>query len=120
MSFLQNILKIVDGRPQTIGEAQRIAKNAEGTSSSSALNNLQYSLLGDPALSLNLPTMKAVIDSVNGVATSSGRLADVKAGSIMRIKGHVEGGDGFCGVASATVRDSQELVTCLWNERNFI
>ena len=118
MSFLQNILKIVDGRPQTIGEAQRIAKNAEGTSSSSALNNLQYSLLGDPALSLNLPTMKAVIDSVNGVATSSGRLADVKAGSIMRIKGHVEGGDGFCGVASATVRDSQELVTCLWNERN--
>ncbi len=30
-------------------------------------NHLQYSLLGDPALSLNLPQMKVVVDSINGV-----------------------------------------------------
>ena len=58
-----------DGKPMAVGEALRRAKNAANTERY-ANNSLQFSLLGDPAMRLNLPTAQIVIDSICGVNVS--------------------------------------------------
>ncbi len=125
-AFLRRVLSVVDGKPLTVGEAHRQAQNdlvvgyklASGvTESDQSANRLQYSLLGDPAMPLNVPTMKVVVDSINGISTTSGtETATLKAGMVARIDGHIEGAQDFDGVVTATVRDSKELITCRQND----
>ena len=117
-AYMRRVLSIgSDGRPTTIGEAQRLAKNdMVETSQDLTVNKLQYSLLGDPALALALPTKKVVVDRINGTDTSSATLPQLKAGSVATIEGHIDGDDTFTGVATATVRDTRELVTCRQND----
>ena len=59
--------------------------------------------------------MKAVVDSINGIAVESGDFT-LRAGSTVRVSGHVERDgktdDSFSGMMTATVRDSEETVTC--------
>lgn len=112
-AYLRHVLTIKNGKPITLGEAQMLAKNEMISSGADhTVNKLQYSLLGDPALRLNLPTMKVVIDDINGIAEG----AQLKAGSIARVSGHIENGEGFNGVITATVRDQRELITCKLND----
>ena len=111
-AFLTAVLSRKDGKALTLGEAQRQAKNQMITTGQDrTVNKLQYSLLGDPALRLNLPEPCIVIDSINGIPTSSPTRPKLKAGSIARIAGHVNKttADNFNGVASIVVRDSEEL-----------
>ncbi len=125
-SFLRRVLSTRDGKPMTIGEAHRLAQNdlllgyalPNGTTEQdNTTNRLQYSLLGDPALSLNLPTLEIVVDSINGMAASDTQETPVlKAGMVARMTGHIVGAADFDGVVTATVRDSRELVTCRNNE----
>ena len=119
-SFIKHVLNIPNGRKNTLGEAQMLAKNEMITTGQDrTTNKLQYSLLGDPAISLNLPTMTAVIDSINGIpATSTSARASMKAGSIAKIAGHIENGNDFSGIVSITVRDSKELITCKQNDKS--
>lgn len=117
-AFMRHVLTYNDdGSPITIGEAQRRAKN---TSSNETLakNTMQYSLLGDPALALHLPTATAVVDEINGIATGSGHDIVLKAGSLTTIKGHVEDAADFNGVVTVTVRDNRELVVCRLNDKD--
>ena len=121
-AFMRRVLSTVNGKPITIGEAHRLAQNdvitgaAKEGESDRTQNHLQYSLLGDPALSLNFPTMKVVLDSINGIACErTDTMPKLKAGSIARIAGHIEGKTDYQGVVTATVRDSKELITCKLN-----
>ncbi len=122
-SFMRRVLSYVDGKPITLGEAHRLAQNdimmgsvVQGEKDNSQ-NHLQYSLLGDPALSLNLPQRKVVVDSINGVdCAQTDAVAKLKAGSVARIAGHIEGADDYQGVVTATVCDSRNLVTCKLND----
>ncbi len=117
-AFMRHVLSYdSNGRPLTIGEAQRLAKNGM-TNESLASNSLQYSLLGDPALALRLPTLTAKVDEINGTVPGSGSDITLKAGSLATIKGHIEGGDNFNGVATITVRDNRELVVCRLNDKS--
>ena len=118
-SFIKHVLDISSGRKNTLGEAQMLAKNEMITTGKDlTTNKLQYSLLGDPAISLNLPTKGIVIDSINGIATTSTTSKPtLKAGSIAKVVGHVEDGEGFYGIASAIVRDSRELIVCRQNDK---
>ena len=118
-AFIKHVLDIPNGKKNTLGKAQMLAKNEMITTGKDVTDNkLQYSLLGDPAISLNLPTMKAVIDSINGIpANSSTVRASMKAGSKAKITGHIENGDNFNGIVSLTVRDSKELITCKQNDK---
>ena len=119
MNFLRNVLTLTDGKPTTLGEAQRLAKNSVMTNGDmEVVNNLQYSLLGDPAMTLGLPKLTVVVDSINGTDVTDGKTVSVGAGNIMRVSGYVKDAPSFGGVLSATVRDSRELVTCRWNNRN--
>lgn len=132
-AFMKRVLSLQDGKPIALGEAHRLAQNdvmlgtnryptptRENPNKTSpeqdnTENHLQYSLLGDPALSLNLPTAQVVVDEIDGVAVGSGTMPTVKAGSVIKMKGHVAGVEGFNGVVTATVRDTQEEITCKLN-----
>lgn len=125
-AFLRRVLSTQNGKPLTIGEAHRLAQNdlvvgfrlpTGVMESDRTANRLQYSLLGDPAMPLNMPTGKVVIDSINGIATENAQdMAVLKAGMVAKIDGHIEGVDNFNGVVTATVRDSKELITCRRND----
>ena len=120
-AFLKHVLSFKEGKPTTLGEAQRLAKiDMISTGQDQTLNKLQYSLLGDPALSLNLPTLDVVIDSIDGIAISNSGQIELKGGAIATVKGHIERNatkvDNFNGLMSATVRDTRELITCKGQE----
>ena len=118
-AYLKHVLSTENGEPISIGEAQRRAKNQMiEDGADRTVNKLQYSLLGDPALKLALPSRTMVVDEINGVAPSASELQVLKAGSIATIKGHIEGDEGFNGIANITVRDARELVTCRMNDAN--
>lgn len=132
-AFMKRVLSLQDGKPIALGEAHRLAQNdvmlgnnryptptredpnKTSPEQDNTENHLQYSLLGDPALSLNLPTAQVVVDEIDGVAVGSGTMPTVKAGSVIKMKGHVAGVEGFNGVVTATVRDTQEEITCKLN-----
>ena len=122
-AFLRALFTRVNDNYVSLGEAQRIAKNSllsDGADGSDlTVNKLQYSLLGDPALKLNIPTLKAVIDTINGKAVGDSKDIQLKALSVANVKGHIEK-DGvkstdFNGKITATVRDAEELITCKLN-----
>ena len=117
MAFLRYALQRVDGKPNTLGEAQRLAKNYLITSAQDrTTNKLQFSLLGDPAVALNLPEPAIEVDSINGIAVGDSNMPTLKAGSTATITGHVANMDAFNGIVAATVRDSEETITCRLND----
>lgn len=116
MAYLRYVLGQTDGKPTTIGEAARLAKNYLITNGQDlTANKLQYSLLGDPAIALNQPLGTVVIDSINGEAVAGTEAVTVKAGSKTRVAGHVAGGADFDGSVTLQVLDSKQLVTCREN-----
>ena len=117
-AYMRYVLQLTDGKPTTIGEAQRLAKNFMITSKQDqTTNKLQYSLLGDPAIALNIPRMKVVIDSINGKPVASGEMPAFKAGSVANISGHVETTSPFSGTITALVRESKENIICRLNDK---
>lgn len=110
-----------NGNFRTIGEANRLTKDSLVLKSlDRTVNKLQFSLLGDPALKLARPQMTAVVDSINGYAINNVPLAQVKAGSIVSVKGHIESNgtlaSGFNGFADIMMRDSKQFVKCKLND----
>lgn len=104
-----------------IGEAVRLAKcELVEKSSDLTCNKLQYTLLGDPALQLNTPRQKMVVDSINGMPATLG--IKLAAGSIVKITGHVELNNetdtDFNGIVTLSVRDAEETITCRLNDRS--
>jgi len=135
LSFTRHVLsRDADNKPMPIGEAIRQAKNELMTtgiitysggrpvySTDRTANKLQYSLLGDPALRLAMPTMGITVDSVNGTPVATAATLTLKAGSKATISGHVSQADGarataFNGRLTATVRDALEQITCKRND----
>ncbi len=117
MAYLRYVLDSTDGKQNTIGEAQRLAKNYMITSGQDrTTNKLQYSLLGDPAVALNIPKIKIVVDSVNGTAITDTTSVNLKAGSVATVAGHVVTDEAFNGTVSATIMDSEETITCRLND----
>ena len=104
-----------------IGEAVRLAKRELVEKSSDlTCNKLQYTLLGDPALQLNTPRQKMVVDSINGMPATQG--IKLATGSIVKITGHVELNNetdtDFNGIVTLSVRDAEETITCRLNDRS--
>lgn len=102
-----------------IGEAVRLAKcELVSTGRDISPNKLQYTLLGDPALSLACPQDEVVIDSINGQTADTA--VTLGAGSIATVTGHVVRNNqvvtDFQGVVTATVRDAEETIVCKLND----
>lgn len=131
LAFMRYLLsKDNAGKTMTFGEAVRLAKtelvtgkDTQGTAASKdqTTNRLQYSLLGDPAVRLALPTKKMEVLTINDTDVSNGASQVIKAGSTAKVTGRVLTDDGqtdtaFNGVASALIRDVKEQVVCLMND----
>ena len=116
-SFMKYVLGTTDGVRNSIGEAARLAKNdfTSNTSVSMAINKQQFTLLGDPALKLALPTLPIVIDSINGQAVSD-QTVKLVAGTSARVSGHIEGEPEMHGVATITIFDVEQTVRGKMND----
>lgn len=129
LALIRSLFTKVNGRYVSVGEAVRLAKNrlmqtstpgTTGGGTDLTVNKLQYSLLGDPALMLNIPELNIVIDSINGVRLdeNSGDIM-LKAGSVASVTGYVESNGAehkdFNGMMTANVMDSEIQVVCLLN-----
>lgn len=108
------------GQRNRLGDAIRMAKGdiVGGNMDLAYLENkLHYALLGDPALVIGAPLNHVVLDSINGKAASLYAPADIKAGSHIRLTGHIETTEGkaltsFNGTLSTRMFDSPQTVTC--------
>ena len=120
-AFLEIALKTENGKRITLGNANRRVKEYLVTSGKDkSVNKLQYSLLGDPAIVLNVPVATCVVDSINGMKVGESGMLKLNANSKVRIKGHVSDGQNvmsdFCGLLSMLVRDNREMLECLGND----
>ncbi len=117
-AFIKHVLsKDADGLPMRLGDAVRLSKNEVRayTSEYRPINKLHYTLLGDPALRLAVPTERIVVDSINGQPLSSGHVS-LGAGEKVSVAGHVEGSSPFDGVVALTVKDVEQAVVCRLND----
>jgi hypothetical protein len=140
VAFTRQVLsRDESGQMMPIGEAVRRAKSelvttgiiigyqkdAQGNlrpiwSSDKSENKLQYTLLGDRAIRLALPTATIAVDSINYAAVSSDILT-LKAGTTATVSGRVlnsnnETDTGFYGTVNAMVRDAKEKIVCKMND----
>jgi len=125
-AFLKFAMGSTDGRRNTLGDAVRLSKNDvrsigddpkdNSRSESYPVNKLHYTLLGDPALTLAVPTPRLVIDSINGQPVSNATI-QLPVNSKARVAGHVEGATNFSGVVSLTVKDVEETIECRLNNK---
>ncbi len=119
-AFMNELLTLNDdGSLRSVGDAIRAAKCYMVTSSSDlSLNKLQFVLLGDPALRLNMPQYKVVVEKFNDKPiTETGQ---VSAGGNVVVEGYVAKPDGtpatdFTGLVFPTLFDCIEEVTTLDN-----
>lgn len=117
MAYLKYVMGTTNGRANTLGEASRLAQVEMITTGQDLTSNkLQYALLGDPALRLNQPKPMVTVDSINGMAVNGAQLPVIKAGEIVRVVGHVNVETPYNGIATMTVRDSREQITCRRND----
>ena len=138
LAFTRHVLSTDDdGMPMPIGEAVRLTKNelittgvfvgysSSGTpqySTDRSENRMQYSLLGDPAVRLAMPTRSIEVTAINDTPINSNATMTLKAGSTAKVTGRVLKEDKtgtdetFNGTVTATVRDVKEVITCRQND----
>ncbi|MBP5196254.1 MAG: type IX secretion system sortase PorU [Bacteroidaceae bacterium] len=105
----------------TDDEGKRISAGwalAEAKNDNMSVNSLNYSYLGDPALTFGAPREKVVLESINGEIPN--RDVMIKSSSKVVLKGHVEDADGnkiddFNGRLTATLYDVKQTVSGLRN-----
>ena len=99
-----------------LGDLIRISKNLSGP----GINKRNFTLLGDPALRLALPSLSIITDSINGVPVASFN-DTIKALSKTTVSGHVEDVFGnkleqFGGIVHPAVYDKERMITTLDND----
>ncbi len=119
--FTKFVLSESDGKDVSVGEAARMAKAslagmvteipAGMKYSDLSANKLQYTLLGDPALRLNIPTTVIRVDSVNNSPMDEASLLTLKAGDKVKLTGSVSDAS-FAGTLTAVVQGAEEKVVC--------
>jgi hypothetical protein len=109
-----------DGRYRSLGEAVKETKNNTYQSFSDITNNRKFTLLGDPALTLNFPQHQVEVTEING--KTPGSIPDtLKAFSEVTVKGQVTDHQhnlmgSFNGTVEVTVFDKPEMRSTLAND----
>lgn len=116
-----------DGKRLTIGQIYQATKNNYRFSmmKDASDNKLRYVLMGDPALRPLVPSMRVIIDTINGADPESEDQTVIMAMQDVTITGHIADTDGktaedFNGVVSATLYDAEYSVTTKGNGSNGI
>lgn len=85
LAFYNNaFIRDMNGIPRTFGEIVKHTKNAALSSD----NKRSFTLIGDPALKIALPSLRVVTDSINGFSVSY--IDTLSALSKVTVKGHIE------------------------------
>ncbi len=115
-AFFSNVFKRdANNQPRTFGEIIRQTKNETGGSN----NKRSFTLIGDPALKIAMPTMNIVTDSINGLSPNV-QTDTLRALSKVTIKGHIEDFStnvlsGFNGFVYPTIYDKPKEQRTLGN-----
>lgn len=112
------LAKKPDGSRYTFGEALMMGKcDMVSKRTDMTMNKMKYVLVGDPALTLATPDGKVVLDSIDGAPIGDARQT-LKAGSIVRLSGHVENQPNYNGLLSLRIYDHEQTVTCKNNAKD--
>ncbi|MBK8473351.1 MAG: type IX secretion system sortase PorU [Sphingobacteriales bacterium] len=117
---LNHLFDFVDGKPHTIGEVFRLAKNDVTSTFAQPNENMhKFNLLGDPALRLPLPTQNAVLTTLNG--QDFAHADTIKALSTVTLQGEVQDQNDqliadFDGTATVTIYDKIITTATLRND----
>ncbi|MFM7667921.1 MAG: type IX secretion system sortase PorU, partial [Bacteroidota bacterium] len=108
----------IDNSPLTFGEIMMRTKNDALDSD----NKRSFTLIGDPALKIALPTLKVVTDSING-KNPTVEIDTLNALSKVRIKGHIEDingtiQSGFNGILVPSIFDKAKKLKTLGQDPN--
>jgi len=107
-----------DNSPLTFGEIMMKTKNDALDSD----NKRSFTLIGDPALKIALPSLKVVTDSINGKSPQI-EIDTLNALSKVRIKGHIEDVNGniqsgFNGILVPSIFDKPKKLKTLGQDPN--
>ena len=122
-AFYDNVFRpLPSGKLPAIGTVTMLAKNAyPGPGLAGVLNNRNYTLLGDPSMTLAYPRQTAEIDSLNKKYVAAGAAPTaLQALAPVRLHGRVLSGGAlnaaFNGTAQVTVYDKPATVMTLGNK----
>ena len=112
-AFLRHIFSRPEGKRLRLGDIMRLSKCDESLANDK--NKLNFSLIGDPALTLAYPDYQVQVDEFAGVnvAEETSVYPQVKAGSKITVKGRILTPEGalaedFTGTVHPTVLDSKD------------
>ncbi len=115
-SILRNLFSREGNLRCTLGEVMMKAKQGMG----SDFNKLNFTLIGDPALTLTFPDDSIAVTEINGMPVASAGEITIKALERVTVKGEVRRPDGtkdsgFTGPLQSTIFDSKATITTLDN-----
>lgn len=108
----------INGRMPRLGDLYEFVKNRPGGNS---VNSRNFTLLGDPALTLAYPKYSIVTDTVNSNLVTGQSSDTLKALSIVTVSGHLNDKSGnllssYNGTLYPTVYDKPQSITTLSND----
>lgn len=115
-NFMAQLNNAYTNKNTTLGDILRNAKNNTNTGD----GNRKFTLLGDPALRLAIPTYDVVVTKINSIPISSPH-DTIKALSKITIDGEVRDNSNalmtdFNGIAATTLYDKMKSITTLSND----
>ncbi len=118
LDFYKAAFEPINGRMPRLGDLYQYLKTQAGGNSENSRN---FTLLGDPALTLAYPQQVVVTDTVNSVAVTSSSSDTLKALSVVTISGHLKDKNGnilntYNGILYPTVYDKSQTITTLSND----
>ncbi|CAN5372166.1 type IX secretion system sortase PorU [soil metagenome] len=116
--FYEQAFVPVGGKMQRLGDLFEYIKNEPGGNS---VNSRNFTLLGDPALTLAYPKFDVSTDTVNSIPVSVASSDTLKALSLVTVSGFVRDNGGavltsYNGVIYPTVYDKSQNITTLSND----
>lgn len=116
--FYDAVFEPINGRMPRLGDLYEYIKTQPGGNS---VNSRNFTLLGDPALTLTYPKYDITTDSINSNLVTSSSSDTLKALSVVTIAGHVNDNNGnvltgYNGFLFPTVFDKPQAITTLSND----
>lgn len=116
--FYNAAFKPNNGKMPRLGDLYQYIKTQSGGNS---VNSRNFTLLGDPALTLAYPKYNIATDTINNVAVTASSLDTIKALAIVTISGHLKDNSGallstYNGFLYPTVYDKSQSITTLSND----
>ena len=107
------------GRTLPIGEIVRLTKNGMFNTTGNKVsdrNKLRFSLMGDPAMRLAIPSSRINIETICGAYVDQGEQTIIQARQNVEIKGHIVDHNGkplndFTGTIHCTLYDAEKSTT---------